>query len=100
MTLDLIATNVYNSVAAPIQRGFSYIEIWMLGIQIPILVGVFEYGILLAMKKYYHQQEETTTSEVVEFHSDDENINKRKIDMNIVGKKMDKWTKTNIGFKR
>ena len=51
--MDLIATNVYNSVKAPAQRGLSYIEIWMLGIQIPILVGIFEYGILLAMKKYH-----------------------------------------------
>ena len=53
VTVDLIATNVYNSVKAPAQRGLSYIEIWMLGIQIPILVGIFEYGILLAMKKYH-----------------------------------------------
>ena len=48
-----LATNVYNSVTAPTQRGFSYVEIWMLGVQIPILTGVVEYGILLAMKKYH-----------------------------------------------
>ena len=39
VTLDLIATNVYNSVKAPTKRGFSYIEIWMIGVQIPILLG-------------------------------------------------------------
>ena len=53
MTLDLIATNVYNSVKAPTKRGFSYIEIWMIGVQIPILLGIFEYAILLALKKYW-----------------------------------------------
>ena len=53
ITLYLIATNVYNSINAPSQRGFSYIEIWMIGIQFPMLVGIIEYGILLAMKKYH-----------------------------------------------
>ena len=52
VTLDLIATNVYNSVSAPKARGFSYIEIWFLGVQVPILVAIFEYGILLTMKRY------------------------------------------------
>ena len=52
ITLDLIATNVYNSVKAPAKRGFSYIEIWMLGVHIPILLGILEYAILMAMKKY------------------------------------------------
>ena len=55
VTLYLIATNVYSSVHAPTRRGFSYIEIWMIGIQIPILTGVIEYGILLALKKYYQE---------------------------------------------
>ena len=53
VTLDLIATNVYNSVKAPANRGFSYIEIWMIGVQIPILLGILEYAILLALKKYH-----------------------------------------------
>ena len=71
VTLDLIATNVYNSVEAPTQRGLSYIEIWMIGVQIPILVGIFEYGILLAMRKYY-----------------------KSMDIYSLGKAMDKWTFT------
>ena len=37
---------------APAERGFSYIEIWMIGIQIPILTGLIEYGVLLSFKKY------------------------------------------------
>ena len=90
LTLDLIVTNVYNSVEAPTQRGFSYIEIWLIGIQIPILVAIFEYGILLAMKKYY--QPNKKTSEVVVFNrkiitTDTEEMNMKKIEIT-----MDKWS--------
>ena len=49
--LYLISTNVYNSVNAPYDRGFSYIEIWMLGAQFPILLAFFEYGYVLYLKK-------------------------------------------------
>ena len=52
VTLFLIFANVYNSVEGPTSRGFSFIEIWMLGMQMPILMGIFEYAVLLAMKKY------------------------------------------------
>ena len=51
VTLYLISANVYNSVDAPKNRGFSYIEIWMLGTQFPILVALFEYGVVLYLKK-------------------------------------------------
>ena len=54
VTLALITTNVYNSVKAPAKRGFSFIEIWLFGVQIPILLGILEYGIILAMKKYHN----------------------------------------------
>ena len=52
MTLYLISTNVYNSVDAPPGRGFSYIEIWMVGTQFPILLALCEYGLILCLKKY------------------------------------------------
>ena len=52
VTLDLISTNVYNSVKAPTKRGFSYIEIWILGQYLPIIIGIVEYGLLLAMKRF------------------------------------------------
>ena len=52
MTLYLISTNVYNSVEAPNGRGFSYIEIWMVGTQFPILLALCEYGYILCLKKY------------------------------------------------
>ena len=51
VTLYLISANVYNSVEAPKNRGFSYIEIWMLGTQFPILLALLEYGFVLYMKK-------------------------------------------------
>ena len=51
VTLYLISANVYNSVEAPNNRGFSYIEIWMIGAQIPILLALLEYGFILYLKK-------------------------------------------------
>ena len=52
LTLNLIVVNIYNSVSAPEQRPFGYLEIWMIGVMTPILVGIYEYGCLLAWKKY------------------------------------------------
>ena len=52
MTLYLISTNVYNSVEAPKGGGFSYIEIWMVGTQFPILLALCEYGLILCLKKF------------------------------------------------
>ena len=51
LTLYLISSNVYNSVNAPHDRGFSYIEVWILGTQLPILLAFFEYGYVLYLKK-------------------------------------------------
>ena len=51
LTLYLISANVYNSVDAPKNRGFSFIEIWMIGTQIPILLALYEYGFILYLKK-------------------------------------------------
>ena len=51
VTLYLICANVYNSVDAPKSRGFSFIELWLLGAQFPILLALFEYGYILYLKK-------------------------------------------------
>jgi hypothetical protein len=51
LTLYLISSNVYNSENAPYDRGFSYIEVWILGTQLPILLAFFEYGYVLYLKK-------------------------------------------------
>ena len=51
LTLYLISANVYSSVDAPPTRGFSYIEVWILGTQAPIILALFEYGFILLLKK-------------------------------------------------
>ena len=51
VTLFLCSVNVYNSVQAPSQRGLSYVEIWILGTQLPLLVGLVEYGVVLWILK-------------------------------------------------
>ena len=56
--LDLIQSNSYIAVKAPPKRGFSTLEIWFVGIQVPILLAIFEYGVLLAMKKFRAKQQE------------------------------------------
>ena len=52
VTLYLISAIVYNAVDAPSGRGFSNIEVWMLGAQFPILLALCEYGFVLYLKKY------------------------------------------------
>ena len=52
VTLYLISANTFNSMKAPLNRGFSYVEIWAVGVQIPILMAIFEYGVVLGMMKY------------------------------------------------
>ena len=92
ITLDLIATNTYNSVKAPSGRGFSYIEIWLIGIQIPILLAIFEYGILLTIKRMSKQEVGQTKIHVISSGTETQ-IRSRKIrDMDQIGKTMDKWT--------
>ena len=89
MTLDLIATNVYNSVNAPKNRGFSYIEVWFLGVQIPILVAIFEYGILLTAKRYLLKKN-MSSNMVIPMETGLIN----NFDMNSISKVMDAWTFT------
>ena len=55
VTLYLISAIVYNAVDAPSGRGFSNIEVWMLGAQFPILLALCEYGFVLYLKKYPNQ---------------------------------------------
>ena len=57
VTLYLISANVYNSVDVPKNRGFSFIEIWMIGTQIPILLALCEYGFVLHLKKISKKSE-------------------------------------------
>ena len=52
VTLFLISSNTYNSLNIPQDRGFSNIEIWLIGTQGNILVALIEYAFILACKKY------------------------------------------------
>ena len=58
IVLYLIQMNAYNTVPAPPHRGFSLIETWFIGIQIPILIAILEYGVILATKKFWPVQKE------------------------------------------
>ena len=51
ITVSLIAWNVYGSVKAPPSRGFSYIEIWITGVQCNILLAILEYASILTIKR-------------------------------------------------
>ena len=57
VTLYLISCIVYNAVDAPRGRGFSNIEVWMLGAQFPILLALCEYGFVLYLKKYANKDQ-------------------------------------------
>ena len=52
ITIILIITNIYNSIDAAPNRGFSFVEVWYIGIIVPIFIGIIEYGVILAVKKY------------------------------------------------
>ena len=52
VTLCLIAINSYNSVDAPKTRQFSYIEVWMIGVQIPIIISILEYGLIIGLQRF------------------------------------------------
>ena len=51
LTVFLIITNSYNSIKAPVDRGFSFIEIWMIGIYYQILFAIIEYAYLMAKNR-------------------------------------------------
>ena len=65
VTLYLIAANVYGTVEAPKGRGFSYIEVWMVGIQVTILVALFEYALILALNRNVREMKH----EITQVHS-------------------------------
>ena len=54
LTISLISSTIYVAIEAPPKRGMSYIEIWIIGMQIPTLVAIFETGFVLI--KYRQQQ--------------------------------------------
>ena len=52
VVLFLIVTTIHGTVEGPTARGFSYIEVWYVGMFIPIMVAIMEYAAILAMMKF------------------------------------------------
>ena len=96
ITLDLIASNVYNSVKGPDQRGFSYIEIWNLGVQFPILLAIFEFGVILGIKRYQQnciykaKTIKVTSSKIGHLNVIGKGLNDWNVDQ--IARVMDMWT--------
>ena len=92
ITLELITANTYNSVKAPSGRGFSYIEIWLLGVQVPIILAIVEYGILLTMKRMQKKTDGQAKIQVI-YRGNQTQIREETIlDLDQIGKTMDKWS--------
>ena len=67
VTLYLISAVVYNAVDAPRARGFSNIEVWMLGAQFPILLALCEYGFVLYLKKYANKDQKHVQVQTISY---------------------------------
>ena len=84
VTLYLISANVYNAVDAPRGRGFSNIEVWMLGAQFPILLALCEYGFVLYLKKYVNKDQIQNQIQVQTMMRDQNQIQAMTLDQNQV----------------
>ena len=72
ITLSLITFNVYGSIAsafAPPKRGFSYIEVWMVGVITTISVAIIEYFSILALKRRNTFSNQDKITEKIDFIS-------------------------------
>ena len=87
----MIRHNLGHSIEGPKSRGFSYIEIWFVGMQIPIIFGIMEYAMLLTLKRYLPLKS-TEIIKVQTTGSLNLNQDKNQIDHDNFSKKMDKWT--------
>ena len=76
LTLHLISVNVYNNVEAPPRRGFSFLELWMIGMQLPIIFALVEYSIILGLKKHWTHKENTENKVKIAFPSKSDKMKK------------------------
>ena len=88
VTLYLISTNVYMSINAPPDRGFSFIELWFVGMQLPICIALVEYSIILGMKKYHNKIDNEENSQLFMKRSSYKELKKNE-DTNTFHKSMD-----------
>ena len=98
VTLDLITTNIYNSVKAPEKRNFSYIEIWMFLVYIPIFIAILEYGIILTMKKYIATKIAPDQNSTTKLDFDGSLTMKNGTNFDELSKTIDFWTFWAISF--
>ena len=61
VVIFLIFTNIYGSLEGPSSRGFSYIEVWYVGMFTPIVIAIAEYAIILAFVRYKTEADYETT---------------------------------------
>ena len=54
-TLYLLLINLYRSTQVPSKIGFGYVDQWFILIQVPVLLGIVEYGFILVWEKYCSQ---------------------------------------------
>ena len=84
----MIRHNLGHSIEGPKSRGFSYIEIWFVGMQFPIIFGIMEYAMLLTMKRYLPIK----STEIIKVQpTESMNQDKNQIDLDDFSKKIDKW---------
>ena len=57
VVLFLIFTNIHGTLEGPSSRGFSYIEVWYVGMFTPIVIAIAEYAFILAIMKYQTETE-------------------------------------------
>ena len=58
VTVFLIVISLYKTVKGPSDREFGYLDMWYIGVQVPILFALLEYGLILAVLKYKEGHEE------------------------------------------
>ena len=51
ITLNLISFIVYGTIDAPPSRGFSYVEVWIVGMVSIISLAILEYCFILGLKR-------------------------------------------------
>lgn len=60
ITICLILINAYSAVDAPRNRGYSTVELWLVGTMTPVFFGLFEYGVVLALQKFINFEKFST----------------------------------------
>ena len=97
VTTYLIATNIYCAVEVPDVRGFCFIDTWMIGIQLTILLAIFEYAIVLSLIRSRSKLEKQHAKNIIHVLDTEGTapaaVPDKKADVLITVEKMDIWAK-------